>query len=314
MKQLAWAEGGAPKAWPVTCRDVMLRRTGKSDCWSAMLAFGVDGVESDITEEMALPNLFEGDSSHGLADADQQGRLREALAKSGRRITALCMHNRFDERADEELEWCRKTALAAQAMGIPVVRIDVVPRRLSRDEFPAFAAEMMNKVTHATVETGIRWAIENHGNTTNDPEFLANLFAAVDSPNLGLTLDTANFYWFGFPLSDLYGIYERFAPRAFHTHCKSIAYPPEDRDRRRPMGYRYAEFHCPIDRGDIDFGRVLGILRKAGYSNDLCIENEALGGLSPEQAIETVAREVQYLKNLQATITESGRFVPVVRA
>lgn len=313
-REMAAAADVTPQAWPVTCRDVMLRRTGKSDCWAAMEAFGVDGVECDITEELKLPNLFEGDASHGLADGDQQARLRDALQKSGRKITALCMHNRFDERPEEELEWCRKTAAAAQAMGIPAVRIDVVPRRLSREEFPAFAAEMMKKVTAATAETGVRWAIENHGNTTNDPEFLNNLFAAVDSVHLGLTLDTGNFYWFGHPLSELYGIYETFAPRAFHTHCKSIAYPPEDRDRRRPMGYRYAEFHCPIDRGDIDFGRVLAILRKAGYSNDLCIENEALGGLTPEQAVETVSREVRLLKNLQATITRSGRFSPVARA
>lgn len=313
-QEIAAAEGDETKVWPVTCRDVMLRRTGKPDCWAAMEAFGVDGVECDVTEELKLPNLYEGNAAHGLADADQQAKLREALRNSGRRITALCMHNRFDERPEEELEWCRKTAAAAQAMGIPAIRIDVVPRRLSREEFPAFAAEMMKKVTAATADTGVRWAIENHGNTTNDPEFLKNLFDAVGSPKLGLTLDTGNFYWFGHPLSELYGIYEMFAPRAFHTHCKSIAYPPEDRDRRRPMGYRYAEFHCPIDRGDIDFGRVLAILRKSGYSNDLCIENEALGGLTPEQVIETVSREVRLLKNLQATITRSGRFSPVARA
>ncbi|NMC21348.1 MAG: sugar phosphate isomerase/epimerase [Thermogutta sp.] len=313
-REIAAAADAAPEVWPVTCRDVMLCRTGKADCWAAMEAFGVDGVESDVTEELNLPNLFEGDISHGLADGDRQAKLREALQKVGRRITALCMHNRFDERPEDELEWCRKTAAAAQAMGIPVIRIDVVPRRLSREEFPPFAADMMKKVTLATAETGVRWAIENHGSTTNDPEFLNSLFAAVGSPNLGLTLDTGNFYWFGHPLSELYGIYETFAPRTFHTHCKSIAYPPEDRDRRRPMGYRYAEFHCPIDRGDIDFGRVLAILRKAGYSHDLCIENEALGGLTPEQAVETVSREVRLLKNLQATITRSGRFSPVARA
>ena len=109
----------------------------------------------------------------------------------------------------------------------------------------------------ATADTGVRFGIENHGNTTNDPEFLAALFDGVGSKRLGLTLDTGNFYWFGHPLSKLYGLYEQFAPRAFHTHCKSIRYPEDDRERQRPMGWKYGEYNGPIYDGDIDFGRVV---------------------------------------------------------
>lgn len=285
--------------WPVTCRDVMLRRSGAKDCWEAMELYGVDGVESDITDELTLPALFDEGQTYSLATPEERNRLRAALEKSGKKITALCMHNRFEQRPEFEIEWCTKVAEAAAELTIPAVRIDVVPAKMRREEFLPFVSDILKRVIAATESTGIKFAIENHGNTTNDPEFLDALFARVDSPRLGLTLDTGNFYWFGHPLSRLYDIYEHFASRVFHTHCKSINYPPEEREKQRPMGWEYAKYHSPINKGDIDFRRVLAILKAAGYQNDLCIENEGLGNLSAEQAIATVQKEVAYLREIQ---------------
>ncbi|MGQ9504017.1 MAG: sugar phosphate isomerase/epimerase family protein [Thermogutta sp.] len=302
-----------PAQWPVTCRDVMLKRTEQPDCWAAMAAYGVDGVESDISDDLRLPSLYQGDRVFSVADEKDRQELKTALDTAKKRITAFCMHNRFEERPEFELEWCTKVAAAAKDLGVPAVRIDVVPRRLPREEFLSFAVNLLRKIMDATETTGIKFAIENHGNTTNDPAFLDAVFDGVGSPRLGLTLDTGNFYWFGHPLSRLYEIYERFASRAFHTHCKSIGYPPEMRDKERPMGWEYQKYHCPIDQGDIDFAKVIAILRKAGYCNDLCIENEGLGRLSAEQAIETVRKEVQLLRNLQSAVTQEGRFLPVAR-
>jgi|YNPNPStandDraft_1061719.scaffolds.fasta_scaffold00193_24 sugar phosphate isomerase/epimerase len=319
LKKPGWAsllaEGAqAVTQWPVTCRDVMLKQTEQPDCWAAMAAYGVDGVESDIGDDLRLPSLYYGDRVFSVADAQSRQELMAALDAAKKRITAFCMHNRFEERPEFELEWCTKVATIAKEMGVPAIRIDVVPRRMPRDEFLPFAVNLLRKIVDATDATGVKFAIENHGNTTNDPAFLDAVFEGVASPRLGLTLDTGNFYWFGHPLSRLYEIYERFAGRAFHTHCKSIAYPPEMRDKERPMGWEYQKYHCPIDQGDIDFAKVIAILRKAGYSNDLCIENEGLGRLNAEQAIQTVRKEVQMLRNLQSAITQDGRFLPVARA
>jgi len=86
----------------------------------------------------------------------------------------------------------------------------------------------------------------------------------------------------------------------FHTHCKSIKYPADQRERQRPMGWRYGEFTCPIDQGDIDFHRVVKILRDAGYRNDLCVEDESLGKLPEADLAATVAREIQYLRSCLA--------------
>ncbi len=111
---------------------------------------------------------------------------------------------------------------------------------------------------------------------TNDPDFMEQLIAGVGSKRLGITLDTANLYWWGHPLDKVYQIYERFAPLVWHTHCKSIAYPEEKRNVQREMGWEYGKRCCPVYAGDIDFGRVVAILRRARYQGDLCVENESL--------------------------------------
>jgi sugar phosphate isomerase/epimerase len=289
-----------PTTWPVTCRDAMLRYTGREDCWSAMRAIGADGVEAHITEDLLLPGLFHPQLQYSASSAAGIKRVAADARAAKRRITAFCMFNRLDDRPEKEIEWCGRVARVAQALGVPAIRIDVVPSKRPRAEFLKHAVDALSAIIRQTQPTGVRFAVENHGNTTNDPEFLKTLFDGVGSDRLGLTLDTGNFYWFGHPLSKVYQWYETFAPRVFHTHCKSIGYPEDQRQRRRPMGWKYAQYHVPIYEGDIDFARVLAILRKAGYTNDLCVENESLGRLGADQATETLAREIRLLKRLRA--------------
>jgi sugar phosphate isomerase/epimerase len=114
----------------------------------------------------------------------------------------------------------------------------------------------------------------------------------VDDPRLGLTLDTGNFYWYGVPLDELYGLIERFAPRAKHTHLKSINYPPELANARRETGAGYKEYCCALDEGNIDLPRVVRSLRTAGYDRDLCVENESLFKHPPEAKLDVLRRDV----------------------
>ena len=205
------------------------------------------------------------------------------------------MHNHFDQRPDFEVEWGVKTAQAAQALGVKAIRIDIVPRKAMGDKFLDFAVDIMTKLMKATESTGALFAVENHGNTTNNPEFLRSLFERVGSKRLGLTLDTGNFYWYGHPLSKVYQYFAELAPRVYHTHCKSIRYPESEREKTRKMGWEYAKYNCPVYEGDIDFARVAKILRKAGYNNDLCIENESLKRFPEKERGQIVAREIRFL-------------------
>jgi sugar phosphate isomerase/epimerase len=282
----------------VTCRDSHLRPTGEKDCWSALRKIGAEGVEATIDEQLAFPELFHPEQKYSAATPEGIQRLAADLKTAGQKITAFCMYNRFDERPEFEVQWGTKVARVAQALGVKAIRIDVVPQKTSRPQFLKFAIGVLKQLTEATESTGVQFAIENHGNTTNDPEFLKPLFEGVGSDRLGLTLDTGNFYWFGHPLSRVYDLFAAFAPRVFHTHCKSINYPEAEREKQRPMGWKYDEYHIPIYEGNIDFGRVVAILRKAGYANDLCVEDESLGKLSATERATVLAKEIRYLKAL----------------
>jgi hypothetical protein len=65
-------------------------------------------------------------------------------------------------------------------------------------------------------------------------------------------------------------------PLAFPANrrrCSSVSL-----NRRSPSCSRrtrfYAKYEAPVNQGDIDFARVVKILRSAGYAGDLCVENE----------------------------------------
>ena len=284
--------------WPVGCRDLHLKVAGLPDSWSCMKALGAEGTEVFVELDLACANLFHPQHKYTLASADGIRALKDDLAASGCRITAFMMSNHFDERLEQELESARGLVKAAQQLEVNAIRIDVVPRKLDGDKFLPFAIDACKRMCEIAEGTPIRFGVENHGKITNDPQFLEKLFNGVGSSKLGLTLDCANFYWWGLPLKDLYPTYEKFASRVVHTHCKSIRYPADKKNIRRDIGWEYAKYNCPIYEGDIDFKRIVKILRKAGYQGDLCVEDESLGKYPASEQADVLRKEIVMLKGL----------------
>jgi len=297
----AWAveadKAGRAEKLLVTVRDNLLRDTGEKDAWSALKAVEAQGVEITVERDLSCALVFGAEKPYSVASSDEAKRLADNAKSHGTPVTSFLMHNTFDQNPDAEIKWVGDVARACKTMGVGVIRIDVVPRKIKGDEFLKFAVETCKRLVAQIADTDVRLAIENHGNTTNNVEFLENLFDGVGSDRVGLTLDTGNFYWFGYPLTDLYAIYKKFAPRTYHTHCKSIAYPEDQRNVKRQMGWEYGKYNCPVYEGDIDFKRVVAILREAGYRGDLCIEDESLGKFKGKQR-EVLAKEVAFLKGL----------------
>ena len=287
------------KRWPVGCRDLHLKVAGLPDSWSCMKALGADCTEVNIGTDMACVSLFHAGGNYTLATDEGFRKLKDDLAASGCRITAFLMSNQFDERRERELESLRGLVKAAQELGVNVIRIDVVPRKLSAEQFLPFAIETCKQVCALAEGTPVRFGVENHGEVTNNPQFLDKLFAGVGSEKLGLTLDCANFYWWGLPLKDLYPLYEHFAPRVVHTHCKSIRYPEDKKNVRRPIGWEYAKYNCPIYEGDLDFKRIVKILRQANYRGDLCVEDESLEKYPQTERADVMRKEIAMLKKLE---------------
>lgn len=287
-----------PAKWLVGCRDVHLKAADKADSWAALKQLNADCFEADVNDALALPSLVAPGKKYAVATAESIALLKADLKANNRRIGAFCLHNRFDERLEKEIELCAQLAKAAEQLDVPAIRIDVVPRALKMAEFAPFATKACKQVCEATKDTKIRFAIENHGKATNDPDLMAQILDGVGSDRLGITLDTANLYWFGHPLEEVYKIYERFAPRVYHTHCKSIAFPEDKRNLKRQIGWEYDKRCCPIYDGDLDFKRITGILRKAGYTGDLCVEDESLGRFPEADRAGILQKEIAFLRKV----------------
>ena len=284
--------------WLVGCRDVHLKAVDKADGWAALKALEADCFEAEVNDESALSSFSAPGRKYTVATPEGIAELKADLKANKRRISAFCMHNKFDQRLDKEIEMSVQLTKAAERLGVPVIRIDVVPHALKLGEFAAFATKACKQLCDATRGSKIRFGIENHGRATNDPDLMEQILNGVGSDRLGITLDTATLYWWGHPLDEVYRIYERFAPRAFHTHCKSIRYPEDKRNVKREMGWEYAKYNCPVYEGDLDFTRITAILRKAGYRGDLCVEDESLGRFPEAQRPENLKKQIAFLRKL----------------
>jgi sugar phosphate isomerase/epimerase len=294
-------QAAAPSArWITSIRDAHLRATGEPSCWAALERLGVAAMEVQVNEELVCTGLYHPTQSYRVATGDDRKALQDELAKRGATITAFCMNNRLDERLEREVDWTRRLAQAADALQVRAVRIDVVAHKLPADQFLPFAIRACKQLCQAVQGTSLRLGIENHGQFTNRPEFTEQLLDGVGSERLGLTLDTMNLYWYGHPLDQVYEICEKFAPRVFHTHCKNLRYPEDQRNVRRAIGWEYEKHAAPLYDGDIDYGRVAAILRKANYRGDLCLENECLGRFPKEEHVPILKREIATLQRLAA--------------
>ena len=100
--------------------------------------------------------------------------------------------------------------------------------------------------------------LENHArNVLEDPEDYREIFSAIDSPQLGLCLDTAHFVGAAVPLAD---VVREFRSRIRHVDLKDNA--------------TFGGGHQVVDFGDgvIDFDPFLRDLLDGGYTGYLLIE------------------------------------------
>ncbi|MCC6485711.1 MAG: TIM barrel protein [Armatimonadetes bacterium] len=270
----------------------------------ALNALSMDAVELEVSRDMSV-HLVEPDGGQTHATLDSQAAIEafaEHLGQHSTRASAFLLHNDFNrDDVEAEVNWVISVVNAAAALAIPAIRIDAVmtgEKELPLDQRVQRFAECMRRVLDSTDYHIVELGIENHGFQGNTPEFLDNVLNAVDSPRLGLTLDTGNFYWWGHPLDKVYEIIEHFAARTKHTHAKNIAYPAELQQTQREMGWGYGEYVCPLPDGDIDHFKVVRILKSAGYAGDLCLEDESLGRFPEAEWREVLRRDADHLRGV----------------
>ncbi len=239
-----------------------------------------------------------------LMDSQDSALFKGQINKNGIGIPAFLMSNNFsDPDRPAQIDWILRCADAAERLGVPTVRINSsvaeFDEGLTAPDVADISSSILSEVLRQVPDdSGVSFGIENHGQYGNDPVYIRRVLKSVGDGRLGLTLDSGNFYWFGFPIEEVYAIFEEFGPFAKHVHVKNIKYPEDLRNKKRDAGYKYSEYVSPIYEGDIDHAKFVESLRKNGYKGSLCIEDESLGKFSDMEKLEVLKKDVEYLKKL----------------
>lgn len=172
-----------------------------------------------------------------------------------------------------EVEPFRRHLALCRRLGITTVRC-VLSNVLTGDRRPIGGLEgwqhhldekigILKQLAPIAEETGVRIGVENHQDATSAD--LVYLCQAVNSPNVGVTLDTGN------PLAvaeDPVIFARTILPYLVHVHLKDYRMTPS------PEGYRI--FHCAIGAGVVNYPALFDLFRT---KDDLVcnIEMAALG-------------------------------------
>lgn len=120
----------------------------------------------------------------------------------------------------------------------------------TEDEAFAWCIEATQQCLEAAERYGVLLALENHWGLTREPEGVLRIVDAIESPWLGVLMDTGNF------LEAPYGKLEKMAGRANYVHAKTY--------------FGGGEWYTL----DLDYKRVAEILAKTNYRGYVSLEFE----------------------------------------
>jgi len=135
--------------------------------------------------------------------------------------------------------------------------------------------------------------IEPHGYFTTRPEMMEKMLAFVDSPYLGLNMDTGNTFIAG---QDPAAFLKRFLKKVRHVHIKDVSESLAAATRGRQTGIAVSQ--CALGDG-ANAGNIrqcIEILRDSGYTGFLSMECEGQGGPMIERSLAWLRKTMDELK------------------
>jgi sugar phosphate isomerase/epimerase len=239
---------------------------------------GFDGVE-------LLHRQFEGESTAYL------NKLKRQAFSHGLDLISLSIHQDFVSPDPAErkkmIDHTRHCIDLATQLGTPCMRLNsgrwkTIPSfddlmKVKGDEPPLagynnedaikWCIESIRECIPAAEKAGVVMALENHWGLTTSVDTLLRIVKAVDSPWLSVNLDCGNFP------DDPYAGIERLAPHAIVVHAKTY--------------YGGGVWYTL----NLDYKRIAGILRKAGFHGYIDLEME---GKDPAEG--AVAKSLDMLR------------------
>ena len=135
--------------------------------------------------------------------------------------------------------------------------------------------------------------IEPHGYFTTKPDTMEKMLAFVDSPYLGMNLDTGNTFIAG---QDPVAFLKRFIKKVSHVHIKDVSESLAKAVRGGQTGIALS--HCAIGEGvnAENIRKCLELLRASGYTGALSLECEGQGGPLIEKSLAWMRKTLTELK------------------
>lgn len=136
-------------------------------------------------------------------------------------------------------------------------------------------AEGLNRLGERAAEKGMRLTYHHHmGTGVQTASEIDRLMESTETDKLGLLYDTGHLVFSG---EDYLGVLKKWVGRIRHVHLKDVRAPLRERAVREKWSFlrsvKEGVFTVPGD-GNVDFGPVFDILKKAKYTGWWVVEAE----------------------------------------
>ncbi len=194
---------------------------------------------------------------HTVSLFDDPHRLRCAAERNGLKISGLQAHGPLG-RPDYHGEYLKLAIRCAAECGAPVVNTDegIKAPWTTEEEDHVLMRYTLQEAAFVAERRNVLIGLECHAQYSKTPEGLDRIYHLVDSPSIGINLDTGNAYLAG---QDPYAWLERVVDRLVHLHAKDITVEHSDSERGKVTG---TPVGCACGDGVIDWARVIDICRK----------------------------------------------------
>ena len=138
-------------------------------------------------------------------------------------------------------------------------------------------------------ENGVYLGVEQHGPYTAKIKRMTRMLELVDSPWIRCNYDCGNTFLSG---EDPYEMLEAVIDKVVHVHAKDISVKQAEAERGKVTGTAVG---CACGDGVIDWKRLVGRLKKAGFKGVLSVECG-----TEDEAVRSLAYLNKVLKELDA--------------
>ncbi len=204
---------------------------------------------------------------HTCSLLDDPIQMRRLAEKHGLKISGLQAHGPLG-RPDRHADYLKQAIRFAAECGAPVVNTDEgikAPWTTETEDFVLMRYTLQEAAWVAEAR-GVLIGLECHAQYSQTPDGLDRIYGLVDSPSIGINLDTGNAYLAG---QDPYAWLERVADRLVHLHAKDISVEHSDAERGKVTG---TPVGCACGDGVIDWRRVIEIVRRGPRDIVLSVE------------------------------------------